>query len=216
MMISCVMPTYARRAFIKAAIKCYQEQTYPDRELIILDDGEDKVRDLIPADPTIRYYELPIKYNTGDKRNMVNSMAKGEIIAHFDDDDWSSPTRLEHQVSLLDQDHTLTGYKTTLFWDVIDKRAYYFKSRIPNCVYGCTITYYKSYWESNHFASTRTGSDFKFVMDTIDKVACSPETTYVVSRIHATNISEKPHFPVDPAVIPVEFWENEKYRLENL
>ena len=53
MLVSCVMPTHNRRDFILTAIDCFLNQTYPEKELVIVDDGSDRVKDIIPADPRI-------------------------------------------------------------------------------------------------------------------------------------------------------------------
>ena len=78
--VSRVMPTCDRRDFIEAAIRCYQEQTYRRRELVILDDGKDHIQDLVPDDPSIRYLIRPAreKMVTGAKRNLINSLAAAE------------------------------------------------------------------------------------------------------------------------------------------
>lgn len=46
--ISCLMPTYNRRAFVPQAVDYFLRQDYPSRELIVVDDGTDPVEDLIP------------------------------------------------------------------------------------------------------------------------------------------------------------------------
>ena len=43
-LISCILPTYNRRPFIAHAIAYFQRQSYDNRELIILDDGDDRDR----------------------------------------------------------------------------------------------------------------------------------------------------------------------------
>ena len=47
--VSVITPTYNRRFFIPTLIKCFLSQTYPQRlmEWIIMDDGEDKIGDLV-------------------------------------------------------------------------------------------------------------------------------------------------------------------------
>jgi glycosyltransferase involved in cell wall biosynthesis len=56
-LVSCLMPTADRREFIPCAIRCFKNQDYENLELIILDDGEQEIRDLIPSDPRIRYIQ---------------------------------------------------------------------------------------------------------------------------------------------------------------
>ena len=64
-LVSCIMPTFNRRAFAGQAIEYFLRQDYPNRELIILDDGTDAIGDLVPADPRIRYLRLNKKYLLG-------------------------------------------------------------------------------------------------------------------------------------------------------
>jgi len=58
-LVSCIMPTYNRRAFVPQAIYYFLRQDYPNKELIIVDDGTDEVGDLIPGDERIRYIGSP-------------------------------------------------------------------------------------------------------------------------------------------------------------
>ena len=54
-LVSCIMPSANRRGFVPLAIRGFQAQEYPNKELIIVDDGEDAVRDLVPDDDRVRY-----------------------------------------------------------------------------------------------------------------------------------------------------------------
>jgi glycosyltransferase involved in cell wall biosynthesis len=105
--VSVITPTYNRRRFIPFLIKAYEQQTYPHAhmEWIILDDGQDKVKDLFDEAakriPNIRYMALPEdeKLLIGAKRNILNDEAKGSIIVAMDDDDYYVPTRVESVVA---------------------------------------------------------------------------------------------------------------------
>lgn len=98
MKLSYIMPTANRRRFVARSISLWQRQTYEDRELCILDDGEDAIEDLVPKnDPRIRYERLSSRVVLGEKRNLLCEMSTGEVIAHWDDDDWYHP---EYGVSL--------------------------------------------------------------------------------------------------------------------
>ena len=106
--VSVVTPTYNRRRFLNALIQCYMSQLYPkDRmEWIILDDGEDCVKDVFDAVagsiPNLRYIRLENKLLIGGKRNILNKEAKGDIIVAMDDDDFYPPERVSHVVSKFD------------------------------------------------------------------------------------------------------------------
>lgn len=107
-MVSVCTPTFNRRPFIPIMLECFKHQTYPkDRiEWIIVDDGTDKVRDLIEAAkiPQIKYFELPEKIPLGAKRNYMHTKCKGSIIVYMDDDDYYPPERIEHAVAKLNED----------------------------------------------------------------------------------------------------------------
>jgi len=100
-LVSCITPTANRRGFLPQAIRYFLAQDYPHKELIIVDDGEDAVGDLVPEDARIRYIRLQGKTVLGEKRNRAAADARGEIIVHYDDDDWSAPWRLGYQIEEL-------------------------------------------------------------------------------------------------------------------
>jgi O-antigen biosynthesis protein len=109
-LVSCIMPTYNRRALLSLALRSFLAQDYPNRELIVVDDGEDAVVDVVSGVPGVRYFRLRTRKSIGAKRNVACQQAQGEIIAHWDDDDWYSPERLGYQVApILTDQADLTG-----------------------------------------------------------------------------------------------------------
>lgn len=106
-LVSVCTPTFNRRPFIPVMFECFKNQTYPkDRmEWIIVDDGTDKIRDLIEKSgiTNIRYFALDKKMSLGEKRNYMHTKAKGSIIVYMDDDDYYPPERVEHAVEKLQQ-----------------------------------------------------------------------------------------------------------------
>jgi len=103
--VSVCTPTFNRRPFIPIMLECFKNQTYPkDRmEWIIVDDGTDKIRDLIEASgiKQIKYVEVDKKMTLGAKRNYMHSFIKGTIIVYMDDDDYYPPERVSHAVDKL-------------------------------------------------------------------------------------------------------------------
>ena len=47
MLVSCIMPTCNRQGLIPVALKCYLSQDWPDKELVVIDDGAVKVGGLV-------------------------------------------------------------------------------------------------------------------------------------------------------------------------
>ena len=106
-LVSVCTPTFNRRPFIPTMISCFLNQTYPKSriEWIIVDDGTDKVRDVIEAAniPQIKYFALPDKLPLGAKRNFMHSHCTGSIIVYMDDDDYYPPERISHAVEKLQE-----------------------------------------------------------------------------------------------------------------
>jgi glycosyltransferase involved in cell wall biosynthesis len=103
--VSVCTPTFNRRPFIENMFQCFRNQNYPKSriEWIIVDDGTDKIKDLVEKSniPQIRYFEVAEKMKLGAKRNYMHSFAKGSIIVYMDDDDYYPPDRISHAVERL-------------------------------------------------------------------------------------------------------------------
>jgi len=96
-------PTFNRRPFIPIMIKCFEHQTYPKDKIewIIIDDGTDKIEDLVVHIPQVKYLKYEEKMSLGKKRNIGNNLASGDIILYMDDDDYYPPERISHAVDTL-------------------------------------------------------------------------------------------------------------------
>jgi len=105
-MVSICTPTFNRRPFIPIMFECFRNQDYPKSrmEWIIVDDGTDKIKDLIESSDItqIRYFEVNEKMSLGAKRNYMHEHAKGDIIVYMDDDDYYPPDRVSHAVERLE------------------------------------------------------------------------------------------------------------------
>jgi glycosyltransferase involved in cell wall biosynthesis len=101
--VSVCTPTFNRRPFWEYTIKCFAHQNYPkDRmEWIIIDDGSDKIKDLVCDISQVKYYEYDVKMPLGKKRNLMHEKSKGDIIVYMDDDDYYPPERVSHAVNML-------------------------------------------------------------------------------------------------------------------
>ncbi|HVX99740.1 MAG TPA: glycosyltransferase [Pseudorhodoplanes sp.] len=97
--VSCLMVTRDRFEFAQHAIECFRRQTWPNRELVVLDGGaDDRLRDWITAlgDPAIRWISTRgSQESLGVRRNRSIAAARGDYICVWDDDDLQHPARLE-------------------------------------------------------------------------------------------------------------------------
>jgi len=101
--VSICTPTFNRRPFWEYTIKCFNHQDYPKdkMEWIIIDDGTDKIEDLVCNIEQVKYYYYSEKMPLGKKRNIMHSKSKGDIIVYIDDDDYYPPERVSHAVNML-------------------------------------------------------------------------------------------------------------------
>ncbi len=104
-LISCLMVTRNRSEMACGAVNGFLTQTYPVRELIILDDSQDLELEIFLralADPNIRYLRLQDEGATlGALRNQAVALARGSYICQWDDDDLYDPARLAMQMTAM-------------------------------------------------------------------------------------------------------------------
>lgn len=95
-MVSILTPT-CRPAFLKQCAKYVAAQTYPREKLewVIVDSGDDFE---LPDVPGLRTAVVHQRSSVGMLRNVGAQVAAGDIIVHFDDDDWHSRDRIERQI----------------------------------------------------------------------------------------------------------------------
>ena len=133
-MISCLCITRGDRpGLLSEAVSDFVRQTFADRELVILHDGDGAAHAAVAAivaahaGASIRIERTPPGPRLGELRNIAIGRARGEWICQWDDDDRYHPERLrlqwEHAQSeqaavnyLVDQLHWFRP-DNTLFWD---------------------------------------------------------------------------------------------------
>ncbi|MGD1097872.1 MAG: glycosyltransferase [Bryobacteraceae bacterium] len=193
--VSCIMPTYDRRRFIPAAIEYFLRQDYSDAELVIVDDGADPIADLVPDNGRIRYLRLPERTSVGAKRNLACEQARGEIIVHWDDDDWHAPHRIRYQVEALQQARLdVCGLRTLLFFDLNTGRAwkYGYPPQLRFWISGSTLCYTRAFWAAHRFENINVSEDARFVWrGRPERMLVLPKFDFHIGMIHSGNVSPK-------------------------
>lgn len=104
-MISVVVVTRNRLALLKKTIESIMKQTFKDFECIVVDDGStDGTREYCEASP-LKYFRICPEDSRGGNyaRNIGVKLSTGQYIAFCDDDDYWMPTKLEKQMSLMQE-----------------------------------------------------------------------------------------------------------------
>jgi len=104
--VSVLMTVYNGAMFLRESIDSILAQTFPDWELIAVDDGSTDASPLILAaysDSRVRVFPLAKNIGRTPALRYAFDNARGEYIAVLDQDDISHPARLERQVKYLAQ-----------------------------------------------------------------------------------------------------------------
>lgn len=194
-LVSCIMPTANRQKFIPLAIQYFMAQDYANAELVIIDDGLEPATHLIPDDPRIRYFYTEPLGTIGVKRNYACEQANGEIIMHWDDDDWYAPDWIYKQFcALTDSATDIVGLNQVLFYSPsIDKRWLYQDLDLEKpWLCGATMAYHKSFWQEHPFIDIQVGEDYDFIWNTGARTFATGYLHGFISILHAHNTSIKP------------------------
>jgi len=192
-LVSCLMPTADRRRFVPRAIELFLRQDYAARELVIVDDGRDPVEDLVPADPRIRYVRAERAGSLGAKRNLACSLAHGELLVHWDDDDWAAPDRLTRQVAALQASGAdVCGLSVVRYFDPRARQAWEYRWTDPGRTWvgGNTFLYRRAAWERSRFPDLNVGEDTRWVWAQ-KSVHAMRDSRFFAALVHPRNTSQK-------------------------
>lgn len=114
-LVSIITPSYNCARFITETIDSVRGQTYPNWEMIIVDDcstddTDQVVYPFLEKDPRIRYYRNEVNSGAAVTRNNALRKAKGRWIAFLDSDDLWLPEKLEHQIKFMEENGYAFSY----------------------------------------------------------------------------------------------------------
>ena len=195
--VSICTPTFNRRPFIPTIIKCYLAQDYPrdKMEWIIIDDGFDKVGDLLEGVPNVKYYPYDEKMTLGKKRNLMHLKTKGDIIVYMDDDDFYPPDRVSHAVDKLQKNPQAlcAGSSEIYIWFKHIQSMYQFGPYGPNHATAGTFAFKRKLLRETKYNETASLAEEKeFLKDyTVPFVQLDPLKTILVFSHHHNTFDKK-------------------------
>lgn len=171
------MLTRDRPERLKAAVDCFISQTYRNKTLLIMNSGS---RVELPVfSHTVSHDKSMASMKIGAIRNLA--LAKREwplvhddvqIIAHFDDDDWSAPERLAEQVAFMQSSgKSVVGYRDMPIYDEVNDKVLWYDSHMTNYALGTSLMYKREVWERVPFPE------------------CTPEDTTWQNQVGRDNIA---------------------------
>jgi len=118
-LVSIVTPVYKAEKFIEKTINSVLQQTYPNFEMILVDDcsADDSaavIKGLMAQDERIKYVKLEENSGAAVARNTGLEHAMGQYIAFIDSDDVWKPEKLAKQLAFMQENDyafTYTSYE---------------------------------------------------------------------------------------------------------
>ena len=103
-LVTCLCCTFNRPVLLGESIRCFLDQDYDNKELIILNDQEGVTLKLENCPENIRIINHSKRFGSlGEKRNYLKSLARGEYCCIWDDDDLSVNFRISEQSYFMQQ-----------------------------------------------------------------------------------------------------------------
>lgn len=152
-LVSVIIPTYNRAHIVGEAIESVLTQDYPNKELIVVDDGSTDLS--IPSLPGREgqgegvngdYKHIPIPHSgVSAARNAGIKRAHGDLIAFLDSDDYWLPGKLTRQTDFFRENPDIHICQTEEIWIRNGKRVnpkkihkkhsgWIFEECIPRCI----------------------------------------------------------------------------------
>ena len=193
--VSCIMPTANRQKYIPLAVHYFLNQSYRDAELVIIDDGKQSIKPLLPDHHRIKYFYTDPIGKIGLKRNYACEKSEGEIIMHWDDDDYYGQEWISRSLAAIETSHAdICGLNDIYFYSPLENKYWNYadnKGERP-WLSGATMTYRKSFWEKHPFKDIQIGEDYDYIWNNGATIFAHDYTDGFIATLHAHNTTLKP------------------------
>ena len=130
-LISCLCVTHEKPDILKRVIRCFNDQSYPNKQLVIVYEEADKPthlfieRQTFGRDAKVVKIDAATKLTLGELRNISVKEADGSYVCQWDDDDWYDADRLTEQMKHI-QLHGKSGciLSRWIVFDATTQKAY--------------------------------------------------------------------------------------------
>jgi glycosyltransferase involved in cell wall biosynthesis len=216
--VSIITPTFNRQNLLPVLWEYVRGQTVQDFEWLVHDSSQ-RPAELFTEfeDARVTYIHASQAITVGAKRNYLCDMAKGDVIAQFDDDDFYSPRYIENMMKLMHDKNAdfvkLFGFflyqpkhNVLAYWDL--ERDFPLHFRLPlvdqpfpilniggipdKWGYGFSYVYRRKVWQAIQFPDRNFQEDQVFADQAIKKFNSAGAQDFARSClhiIHANNTS---------------------------
>ena len=197
--VSIITITRDRRAFIPLAKYCIVAQGYPEDKIewVIVDDGNDQIKDLVSEMPNVKYVLSDDPMTIGAKRNLGIESASHDVLVMMDDDDvYPNNSVLTRVAYMMAAPKKEAVFCTTIpCYDIHERKS--FMNVPPNTlamserVSEATLCFTRDFWSQRKFPDQQIAEGGAFIRDR--EYMCrevSPQDV-IVSLVHSKNTSSR-------------------------
>lgn len=197
--VSIITPTRDRRDFIHLAKYNLAIQSYPQDKIewVIVDDGNDQIKDMVSELPNVNYILCDQQITIGEKRNIGIEAAKHDVIVMMDDDDvYPNNSVLTRVATLMMEPKKSCVFSTVIpCYDICNKISYMnvppYNLAMSQRVSEATLCFTKDFWIDKRFSHEQIAEGDRFIGGR--ERACremSPQDV-IVSLTHKKNASSR-------------------------
>jgi hypothetical protein len=194
-LVSCIMATHNRAHLVPQAVASLLRQTHAAVELIVIDDGPRAPPPALPDDPRVHLVQLENRLSIGAKRNLGCELARGDLLANWDDDDWYAPWRIAYQVQQLQAGGgDICGLNRLIYYAPATGVAwrYAWPPAARPWLHDAVLLFTRDFWRRNPFPDTSMGIDCRILWTATPKrVLPLADERFYVGMVHGTNTSPK-------------------------
>jgi glycosyltransferase involved in cell wall biosynthesis len=201
-LVSVIMPVYNAEKYVVEAIESVLSQTYPNIQLICVDDGSTDTSLQILKDFGDRIVLVEAQQNGGiaKARNLGIACATGDFIAFADADDIWKSTKLSEQMKQFDQDPSLDisfcmiqNFLSPELPDEVKATKRFPTDPIPGQISGAFVAKRSNFDQVGRLSEEYRAGEFIDWMNRAHRLglrhAMVPEVLYL-RRVHATNTTQ--------------------------
>lgn len=176
-LVTCLCCTFGRPVLLGEAVKCFLDQDYSNKELIVLNDQEGVELFMENCPSNVKIINHPKRFNSlGEKRNYIKTLGNGDFFAIWDDDDLYTPYRLSESVYWMKRDPQYDMVKARNAFLSVDNKNYV----VANNLFHSQAMISKKYMQNKQYPNKSTGEDIGFETGSrINSVSIFPSFWYV-------------------------------------
>ena len=214
--ISIITPTYNRKNLFNIWISNYERIDYPKNkiEFIIIDDGTDNLKSILPKDNRIKHIKIQTENNKpltiGRKRNLGVKYANYNIIVHMDDDDFYPSYSVKTRVKILLQNRTkgCVGCTQIGCYDIYNKTSFTVCDTRSLKISEASMTYTRKFFEDRKYnENMEKGEGIFMIRGRESEIIQIPYIFVLIALTHKKNITKNMRIYKEKSEISNVFFE---------